>query len=324
MQPNSTADQEITHSGGVDPSETSLMEQTGIITEIKKFATHDGPGIRTTVFLKGCPLRCTWCANPETQLPYPQLYYMPRRCKEYGGCVSICPEGAISMDTEHKLDRSACTRCMKCVQGCPNGAFRQVGMLTTVADVMKDIEKDIPFYGKEGGMTLSGGEPLFQPAFAIALLKSCRERKISTVLDTCGYAPSDVVEGAMRYTDLVLLDIKHMDSVQHRQATGVDNDLILQNAEIMARMTDVRISLPLIPGFNDSRFNLSETARFVISLGIDHVDINPLHVLGTDKYLCLGLESPYTQMSSIKKHDLSRAKEIFEELGIKVTVGRMM
>jgi pyruvate formate lyase activating enzyme len=324
MQQKSTADHAITLPGEAGPPDKSLMEQTGTITEIKKFATHDGPGIRSTVFLKGCPLRCTWCANPETQMPYLQLYYIAKRCKHYGECVNICPEGSISVDDEHKIDRSTCKRCMKCAQECPHGAFRQVGMQSTVADVMKEIEKDIPFYGKQGGITLSGGEPLFQSEFAVSLLKRSREKKISTVLDTCGYAPSDVVEEAMAYTDLVLLDIKHMDSLHHKQATGVDTALILHNAEIMARMTRVRVSLPLIPGFNDDRCNLSETARFVVSLGIDHIDINPFHMLGTDKYICLGLESPYTHMSSVKQQDLSGAKEIFQGFGLKVTVGRMM
>jgi pyruvate formate lyase activating enzyme len=324
MQQKSTADRETSLSGGINPSEMSLMDHPGVITEIKKFATHDGPGIRSTVFLKGCPLRCEWCANPETQMLYLQLYYIAKRCKQYGECVNICPEGAISIDREHKVDRSKCTCCMKCVQECPHGAFRQVGMRTTVADVMKEIEKDMPFYGREGGITLSGGEPLFQPEFAVSLLKRCKERKISTVLDTCGFAPSDVVIEAMAHTDLALLDIKHMDTAQHKQATGVDNHLILQNAEIMARMTRVRISLPLIPGFNDSAFNLSETAKFVSCVGIDHVDINPFHILGSDKYICLGLDSPYKQIGTVKQHDLSRAKEIFEKFGIKVTVGRMM
>ncbi len=301
-----------------------FMEQPGVITEIKKFATHDGPGIRSTVFLKGCPLRCTWCANPETQMPNLQVYYIAKRCKSYGGCVDVCPENSISMDDELRIDRSKCKLCMKCVRECPHGAYRQVGMQSTVAEVVKEVEKDRPFYGKDGGITLSGGEPLFQPRFTLALLKSCREREISTVLDTCGFSPSDVVEECMAYTDLVLLDIKHMDTVQHKRATGVDNNLILRNAEIMARMTRVRISLPLIPGYNDSSSNLSETARFAVSLGIEHVDINPFHVLGKDKYTYLGLEPPYKQYGSITKHDLSRAEGIFEEFGIKVTVGRMM
>ena len=320
----SSAHPEMTITDGTDPHKKARMGRGGIVTEIKKFATHDGPGIRSTVFLKGCPLRCAWCSNPETQKPYPELYYLARRCKGYGGCVAACPQGAVGLENDHRIDRSRCTRCMVCVRECPHGAFRQVGMFMTADDVVKEVEKDRPFYGKDGGITLSGGEPLFQPEFALALLRGCKEKQVSTVLDTCGYAPSHIVEEAMACTDLVLLDIKHMDTVRHKQATGVGNELILRNAELMSHRTRVRVSLPLIPGFNDSVFNLSETARFVCSIGIEHIDINPFHILGKDKYVCLGLESPYAQIDSIQKEDLSRAKEIFEGLGLKTTVGRMM
>lgn len=317
-------DRAASRQGDANAFDNASVGQFGIITEIKKFATHDGPGIRSTIFLKGCPLRCQWCANPETQMPYPQLYYVGKRCKQCGECLSVCPEGAISGDNEARVDRSKCSRCMKCAQECPHGALKQVGVRMSDSDVMREIEKDIPFYGKEGGMTLSGGEPLFQIEFALSLLRSCKEKQISTVLDTCGYAQPHVVEEVAAYTDLVLLDIKHMDSAKHKQATGVGNDMILENARVMSRMTRVRISLPLIPRFNNSESNLSKTAEFVNSIGIEHVDINPFHILGRDKYICLGLESPYAQISSIQKHDLSVAKEIFERFGLKTTVGRMM
>lgn len=296
----------------------------GMITEIKKFATHDGPGIRTTVFFKGCPLRCTWCSNPETISPHAQLYFLPRRCKDYGGCIDICPEKAVGMDKDAKVDRARCTLCMECARECPNGAFRQVGELMSVPDVVREIKKDIPFYGRDGGLTLSGGEPLYQPEFALPILRECREAGISTVLDTSGCASHDVVREVMAYTDLVLLDIKHMDPEMHRRGTGVDNALILKNARIMASMARVRISLPLIPGYNDHVRNLSETAQFALSLGANHIDINPLHRLGADKYWFLGMESPYETLGTMEKQDVLNARDIIQGHGLEVTIGRMM
>ncbi len=300
------------------------MADKGMVTEIKKFATHDGPGIRTTVFLKGCPLHCRWCSNPETIAPHAQLYFLPKRCKSYGGCVESCPEGAISMDMIAKIERAKCTLCMKCIDECPNGAFRQIGELMSLDGIMKEIAKDIPFYGKDGGVTLSGGEPLYQPGFTLAIFKKSRELGISTVLDTSGFADTEIVREVLGYTDMVLLDIKHMDTELHRQGTGVDNALILENARIMASMTRVRISVPLIPDYNDSEKNLSETAQFALSLGVDHIDINPLHGLGQDKYTCLGLVSPYEALGTIEKQDVYQARDIVKGFGLKVTVGRMM
>jgi pyruvate formate lyase activating enzyme len=303
---------------------TIVPANTGMITEIKKFATHDGPGIRTTVFLKGCPLHCRWCSNPETIASHSQLYFLPKRCKSFGACVDICPEKAVSMDMEAKVDRKKCTLCMKCVDECPNGAFKQIGEIYTLSDLIREIEKDKPFYGKEGGVTLSGGEPLFQAGFALQVLRGSKEIGISTVLDTSGCAASEVVREIMEYTDLVLLDIKHMDPDMHRQGTGVDNALILKNARIMASMRKVRVSLPLIPDYNDSEENLSATAEFARSLGVDHIDINPLHKLGADKYSCLGLKSPYDAYRSLDKQEVMKARDIIKASGLKVTVGRMM
>lgn len=304
---------------------TIVPANNGMITEIKKFATHDGPGIRTTVFLKGCPLHCRWCSNPETIAPFSQLYFLPRRCKAFGACVDICPEKAVSMDAKGaKVDRKKCTLCMMCVSECPNNAFRQIGEVYSLSDLMREIEKDKPFYGKEGGVTLSGGEPLFQAGFAMQIFKRSKEVGISTVLDTSGCAASEVVKEIMEYTDLVLLDIKHMDPEMHRQGTGVDNALILKNARIMASMRDVRVSLPLIPGYNDSEENISATAEFALSLGVGHIDINPLHKLGADKYTYLGLESPYDAYRSLDKQEVARARDIVKGHGLEVTVGRMM
>jgi pyruvate formate lyase activating enzyme len=297
---------------------------TGIIADIKKFETHDGPGIRTTVFIKGCFLSCRWCANPETQEPLPQLYFIPKRCRNCGGCVDACPAGAISMNTDHKIDRQKCTYCMNCVEVCPYSAFKQVGRIVTVDEVIKEVEKDKPFYGVDGGLTISGGEPLYQPGFTKELLKISKEKGISTVLDTTGYAKRDVLEGILEFTDMVLLDIKHMDPVKHKEWTGVSNKTILSNARLIAEKCETRISLPLVPGFNNSQENLIATAEFLRTINVAWVDIVPLHALGSSKYEYLGLASPYNEIGVINKEEVIRARDIFARYGFKTTIGRMM
>lgn len=301
-----------------------LITNTGIIADIKKFETHDGPGIRTTVFIKGCFLRCRWCANPETQEPLPQLYFAPKRCKNFGGCVNACPAGAISAKTGHKVDRQKCTCCMKCVEACPYSAFKQVGSVMTVDEVMDEVEKDKPFYGLDGGLTISGGEPLYQPDFTRELLKKSKEKGISTVLDTTGYAKWEVIEDILKYTDMVLLDIKHMDPAKHLEGTGVPNNIILENAKLIAEKCETRISLPLVPGFNDSYENLTATAEFFKTIRIAWVDILPLHSLASSKYEYLGLNSPYPEIGVIKKEEVNKARDIFIQYGFKTTIGRMM
>lgn len=299
-------------------------EPKGIVTDIKKFATHDGPGIRTTVFIKGCFLRCKWCANPETQEPYPQLYFIPRKCSNCGRCVEMCSEQAISMDAKNKVDRRKCSLCMKCVDICPESAFKKIGTEVSLEEVVLEIEKDLPFYGADGGLTISGGEPLYQPDFTLALLKDIHQKGISTVLDTSGYAGSEILEEVVKYCDLVLLDLKHMDPAKHQEGTGVSNELILNNAVLIAKKCNLRISLPLIPGYNDSEANLRETAKFARSIGVEFIDIIPLHGLGASKYEYLGLKSPYADFSEATKEEIVKIKTLFNNYGLKITIGRMM
>lgn len=297
---------------------------TGIIADIKKFETHDGPGIRTTVFIKGCFLSCRWCANPETQEPLPQLYFIPKRCRLCGNCADVCPAGAISMLLDHRVDRKRCILCMKCVEACPYSAFKQVGRVATVDEVIAEVEKDKPFYGSDGGLTISGGEPLFQPDFTRELLKKSKEKGISTVLDTTGYAKWEVLEDILRYTDMVLLDIKHMDLLKHLEGTGVSNKVIIENARLIAEKCETRISLPLVPGFNNSVDNLVATAEFLKTINIEWVDILPLHSLASSKYEYLGLNSPYPAIGEISQDEVKNARDIFTRHGFKTTIGRMM
>lgn len=298
---------------------------SGIITDIKRLETHDGPGLRTTVFIKNCPLRCKWCANPETQKPYPELFYIARKCQECGECLKSCPEGAISMKKTNKIDREKCTRCFLCVKTCKYGALEKVGVEITASELIEAIKQDRPFFTRsKGGITLSGGEPLSLPDFTKETFRLCKEEGISTCLDTCGYGKPEDLEKILEYTDLVLLDMKHMDPNKHKEWTGVSNELILNNAELMAKEHYVRISLPLIPEINDSVENIKKTIDFAKSLGIKHIDIIPFHKFGTSKYEYLGLKSPYPRFGSITDAKMDKIIKMIESHGLKATKGRSM
>lgn len=298
----------------------------GMVSEITSFSTHDGPGIRTSVFLKGCPLRCRWCSNPETWNPVFQLYFMERKCTGCGKCEKVCPVQAIGPASQGKdrIKRDLCTLCKSCLNTCLLGAYRISGTLYEAKDLFRKIQRDKPFFGDNGGLTISGGEPLSQPEFVRELFSLCKEDGISTVLDTSGYGKWEDLENILPLTDLVLLDIKAMDNEVHQKWTGVSNQLILENAVRIAAKVPVRISLPLIPGVNDDKENLLKTAEFACKNGVEWMDINPFHALGAAKYESLGLESPYTQFRSMEKEEVEQAAELFRGNGLKVSVGRMM
>ncbi|MDN5345136.1 MAG: choline trimethylamine-lyase activating enzyme [Clostridia bacterium] len=207
---------------------------------------------------------------------------------------------------------------------CLPSALQQIGRQVTVEEVVAEVLKDAPFYGSDGGVTISGGEPFYQPRFTIELLQALHSRGISTVLDTCGYGSPAAVEQALEYTNLVLLDLKHMDPEKHRQGTGVDNKLILNNAKVMASKCQVRISFPLIPGYNDGEENIRATALLARDLGLEWIDIEPLHSLGASKYEYLGLSSPYQQYQEIKREDVLAARGVIASFGLQTTIGRMM
>lgn len=279
----------------------SGTQLTGRIYDIQGFSVHDGPGVRTTVYLKGCPLRCPWCHSPESQSFEKQMSYASTRCvgtESCGECIQTCPAGALEQGGEetvagkllHKArwHRDKCTQCYACTEVCFAGALSVCGKDYTVEEVMQILRKDYDFLRSSGGgITVSGGEALSQSEFTAALLRSVKDDGIHTALDTTGFAPWEAVERALPYADLFLYDLKHMDSAEHRRVTGVPNERILDNARRIAeRGGKLQVRIPVIPGFNDSIENLGSTARFCAELGeaVTLVQLLPFHHMGASKY----------------------------------------
>lgn len=301
-------------------------EQTCLISEITNFSTKDGPGIRTSIFVKGCPLRCKWCSNPETFTKERMLFYMANRCVQCGKCTALCPAQAISdaYTSLHRIDRDKCTGCMQCVDMCMHNAFRISGQEFSADALMKVIVRDKCFYGDDGGVTISGGEPLLSGDFVLEIFRRCREEGIGTVLDTTGYGDSRILQEILQYTDLVLLDLKVMDPEKHREWTGVSNERILKNAALIMETVPTRISIPFIGDVNSDAENIKATAAFAAEHGAVHVDLNPLHTLGAGKYHFLGKESPYEGLREPEEEEIQSAVRIFAAYGLPATIGRMM
>ncbi len=301
----------------------------GLVFNIQKFSIHDGPGIRTTVFLKGCPLRCPWCSNPESINPFPEvLAKFENLCLDCGRCNEVCPREAIVVTKKDRadvddgghmrsIDRDLCERCMKCVEVCPSGALSKVGEVRTVGEIMGLVEQDRLFYETSGGgITLSGGEPLLQPHFTLALLREAKRRSIHTAVDTSGHAPREVLEGVLPYVDLVLFDIKHADPVIHRDTVGVDNLLIFNNLEYLSGKTRIWIRVPLIPGFNDDKAGICAIAEKIRRLCFDKLCILPYHNWGSGKYAALGRSYPLSEKDETNPACPCLAQALFRAAGV--------
>lgn len=273
----------------------------GIVFNIQNYSVHDGPGIRTVVFLTGCPLRCKWCSNPESQSLQPQLAYNRNKCITFDQCIrclEVCTAGAISEDSEGKaqISRDICTECLLCADVCPPTALKVYGEEKTVLEVITEVEKDSVFYSRSGGgMTLGGGEPMHQPEFAIAVLKEARRRRIHTAMETCGHCKTEDLTAACEYLNYLLFDIKVIDPEVHKTATGVSNQLILKNFKAIREAwpdLPILVRTPVIPGVNDSREAIRAICDLISAYEKIHYEMLPYHRLGTPKYEYLGCTYP--------------------------------
>jgi pyruvate formate lyase activating enzyme len=311
----------------------------GMVYDIQGFSVQDGPGIRTTVFLKGCPLRCPWCHSPESQQFSKQLSWMAIRCEgieKCGKCLRTCPKGAISPgkwvqqaatreNIQHiRIDRAVCDNCGDCATVCYPKALVICGAEYTVEELVQRLLKDLPFYEQSGGgVTISGGEPLCQPEFVLQLLKSLKECGIHTALDTTGYARYEILEQTLPYTDLFLYDLKHMDSEQHRIVTGVPNELILENAlKIAEAGAKMQIRLPVIPDFNDSEESIRAAGVFCKTLGdaVTMIQLLPYHNLGVMKYQRIDDSKAILEAEPPSDEHIQLLKVVLESMSLPVTV----
>lgn len=297
---------------------------TGMILRIERCAIHDGPGIRTTVFLKGCPLQCAWCHTPESQSALPEFMPNPDRCVQCGACAEACPHGAVRVsDLASAEVPDECDRCGACARACPSGARELVGCRMGVDEVIDLIEKDRIFYDQSGGgVTWSGGEPLMQPEFLLEALRRCRERRLHTALDTSGFAArSDLLQAAAN-ADLVLFDLKLVDDRRHTAWTGVSNRVILDNLRALARRhSRVIVRVPLVPAVNDDDENIRAIGMLTASLGLPRIDVLPYHRAGAARYGRLNREY---RLSDVQPPSRARQDDVVRTLacyGLCVTSG---
>ena len=300
----------------------NAAESTAVVFNIMRFSTQDGPGIRTTVFFKGCPLSCWWCHNPESQKLQPELLYLEERCRHCGDCVTACPQHAIEQVAGAVRTSALCRRCGQCTEACQAEARQMAGRRLTVGELVAEIERDLVFFEESGGgVTLSGGEPLAQPRFVSALLRACRDRGIGTVIDTCGYAPGGVFLDVALAADLVLYDLKLMDPARHKQYTGVSNRRILANLEaLVARGRPVTVRIPVMPGINDADDDIRQFASYLAELPVKQVELLPYNNIGAGKYKRLGLAYRLPDAPRPTAEDLGRFRDALTRADLNVTV----
>jgi pyruvate formate lyase activating enzyme len=276
------------------------------------------------VFLKGCNLNCQWCSNPESHFLLPEIAFFERSCFLCGDCIPACAAGAIQMKGERLTwDRSKCNQCFDCAEICPSHAFSIIGKEMTAGEVIAEVLRDSPFYGGQGGMTLTGGEPALQSGFAEAVLNLAKAEGLHTTIETCGAVPWKNLERLLPYLDLVLFDLKHMNAEIHRRFTGKENTIILENLTRVAQSdVDLIIRVPLIPGFNADDISLGEIAGFVKTLKrVKEVHVLGYHALGRSKYHAIGIAYPFDNQPPMKMDETEKWADVFRREGFYVVVG---
>lgn len=295
---------------------------TGLIFNLQRFSLHDGPGIRTTIFFKGCPLKCAWCQNPEGIGSDVELFRYSHKCIKCGACCLQCSEKAITLnDQGPQVDRHICNRCMKCAEFCPSGALENVGKVVSIDEVVQIALRDrILFEESGGGVTISGGEPLMQPDFLLGLLEAFQRLNIHRAIETCGYSKWEVINKISKNVDLLYYDFKLYDEQASKDYTGVSNSLILENLErLVDNGINVRVRMPLIPTVNDDAYNIERTAEYLSSIGVINIELLPYNNLGTAKYAGLDLNCPFQTKPVLTTEYLEQASSIFKNNGILMT-----
>lgn len=304
----------------INGAENHQLIDKAMVFDIQRYSIHDGPGIRTLVFFKGCPLRCQWCSNPESQLREQELFFRENRCTGCGLCIESCAQRAISENGDViSIDRRICNSCGKCTAICPTKALEIVGYSIEVDTLLMKLEQDRAFYNRSnGGITLSGGEPLAQADFAGQLLKECHKRFLHTAIETCGYTPWKHMEKVLPFTDVIHFDVKHMDSDMHQKLTGKSNELILANLKKAASLgKKLIIRMPLMPGINDDENNFVLLVEFLSSLAqFDLFELVPYHKLGMGKYKNLGCSYSLNHLEVPSKERIKEIQDFFITNGI--------
>lgn len=315
-------------------AKTGLLERKALIANIQKYNMHDGPGIRTLVFFKGCPLRCKWCSNPESLEKKYAVMYRRNCCVDCGACVSVCPVGIHSISKEtlkHEINRNIeCIGCRKCEEVCPESALSISGEMKTISEILEVIEEDRMFYEVSGGgVTVGGGDPVVNPDVVSNLLMACKQVGINTAVETSGYTKLESLLQIAEFTDLFLFDIKQIDSEKHYQLTGVRNEQILKNlTELFQRRYNVKIRMPLLKGLNDSKESIEGVAKFlqpyIESKNFKGIDLLPYHKMGVHKYDQLDMAYPlqdYTDLP-LSDEELARIEGWMKAYGLPVQIMR--